>query len=148
MAAQLGEAYLDDVKVIVCDDEPDIRLLYRTAFQRAGTDVVIARDGDECVTLVDQMRPGLVVLDLMMPRRNGFSALAELHSRWPGVHVVVVRFRAHANFLQLLLADLSGLAIFLASTGPSTPSSKRRSSRRAPLFCPLTKWRPSSKSLE
>ena len=90
MAAQLGEAYLDDVKVIVCDDEPDIRLLYRTAFQSAGTDVALARDGDECVTLVDQMHPGLVVLDLMMPKRNGFSALEELHSRWPGVHVVVV----------------------------------------------------------
>jgi len=90
MVASVAAAYLGCMKVIVCDDEPDIRLLYRTAFQRAGTDVAIARDGDECVALVNQMRPGLVVLDLMMPRRNGFSALAELHSRWPSVHVVVV----------------------------------------------------------
>lgn len=78
------------MKVIICDDEPDIRLLYRTAFQSAGTDVAIAHDGDECVALVDELRPGLVVLDLMMPRRDGFSALAELHTRWPGTHVVVV----------------------------------------------------------
>jgi CheY-like chemotaxis protein len=83
-------AYVDGVKVIVCDDESEIRLLYRTAFQLAGTEVALARDGDECVTLVDELQPGLVVLDLMMPRRNGFSALTEMHSRWPGVHVVVV----------------------------------------------------------
>ena len=76
--------------MIVCDDESEIRLLYRTAFQLVGTDVAIARDGDECITLVDQLQPSLVVLDLMMPRRNGFSALAEMHTRWPNVHVVVV----------------------------------------------------------
>lgn len=76
--------------MVICDDEPDIRLLFRTAFQSAGTDVVVARDGEECVTLVDELRPSLVVLDLMMPRRDGFSALAELHTRWPDVHVVVV----------------------------------------------------------
>src|SRR2546423_1627262 len=90
MVAGLARAYLHSMKVIVCDDEPDIRLLYRTAFQSAGADVAIARDGDECITIVDQLRPRLVVLDLMMPSRDGFSALAELHTRWPGVHVVVV----------------------------------------------------------
>ena len=97
------KAYVAGVKVIICDDEPDIRLLYRTAFQSAGSDVAVARDGDECVALVDEMRPRLVVLDLMMPGRDGFSALAEVRTRWPDVHVVVVsayaspgnRTRAH-----------------------------------------------------
>ena len=78
------------VNVVICDDERDIRLLYRTAFQSTGSDVALARDGNECVALVDELGPSLVVLDLMMPRRDGFSALAELHARWPNVHVVVV----------------------------------------------------------
>jgi DNA-binding response OmpR family regulator len=83
-------AYGAPVKVIVCDDEPDIRLLYRSAFQAAGTDVAVARDGQECVDLVEDFHPALVVLDLMMPNRNGFSALGELRDRWPGVPVIVV----------------------------------------------------------
>ena len=78
------------VQVLICDDEPDIRHLYRSAFQLAGTDVTVARDADECVALAHELHPSLVILDLMMPRRDGFSALAELHETCPECHVVIV----------------------------------------------------------
>jgi len=78
------------VRVLICDDERDIRLLYRSAFEQAGSEVEVARDGDECVTMAAAHAPDLVVLDLMMPVRDGFSALAELRQRWPDTHVLVV----------------------------------------------------------
>ena len=78
------------MNVIVCDDEADIRLLYRTAFEATGSRVALARNGLECLDLLDDFVPELVVLDLMMPQLDGFSTLERIVVRAPHVHVVVV----------------------------------------------------------
>ena len=82
--------YGEPIRVLICDDERDIRLLYRTAFELAGTDVDVALDGAECVAAAEAVQPSLIVLDLMMPRHDGFYALTQLHDRMPDSHVVVV----------------------------------------------------------
>ena len=78
------------MKVLICDDESDIRLLYRTAFEQHGADVVVTKNGDECVQVAAADQPDMVILDLMMPIRDGFSTLAELHCRWPSTIVYIV----------------------------------------------------------
>jgi len=89
------------VRVLICDDESDIRLLYRSAFQQYGADVVVAKDGDECVKVAETDQPDMVVLDLMMPVRDGFSTLAELHGRWPSTHVFIVSaYASPENFTK------------------------------------------------
>lgn len=45
-----------------------------------GLDAKLARDGDQAMRMVDSLAPAVVVLDLMMPRRDGFSVLRELRS--------------------------------------------------------------------
>ena len=74
----------------MCDDEPDIRLLYRSAFSAAGADVAVAEDGDGALQVAAAWRPDLVVLDLRMPRRDGASALPEFAKVCPDAAVVVV----------------------------------------------------------
>ena len=89
------------MRVLICDDEQDIRLLYRSAFQQFGVDVVVARNGDECVQVAEDGHPDIVVLDLMMPIRDGFSTLAELHGRWPSTDVYIVSaFASPENFMR------------------------------------------------
>ena len=89
------------MKVLICDDESDIRLLYRTAFEQHGADVVVTRNGDECVQLAETDQPDMVILDLMMPIRDGFSTLAELHGRWPSTIVYIVSaFASPENFMR------------------------------------------------
>jgi CheY-like chemotaxis protein len=82
------------VRVIICDDEPDIRLLYRMAFEELGAEVSEAIDGDDCIDQMLAVCPDLVILDLYMPNRDGLSALPELKRRCPEAPVVVVS--AHA----------------------------------------------------
>lgn len=82
------------MQVLICDDEPSIRLLFRTAFERAGANVVEACDGDECLELAVREQPDLVVLDLWMPNRDGLSTLPELRERCPASRVLIVS--AHA----------------------------------------------------
>ena len=82
------------MRVLICDDEPDIRLLFRTAFEREGVIVDEAGDGDECLEVADANPPDVVILDLMMPKRDGLATLPALRRRCPKSAVVVVT--AHA----------------------------------------------------
>ncbi len=82
------------MRVLICDDEPDVRLLFRTAFEREGVDVDEAGDGDECLAHVASDPPDVVILDLMMPKRDGLATLPMLRKRHPQTAVVVVT--AHA----------------------------------------------------
>jgi CheY-like chemotaxis protein len=82
------------MRVLICDDEPDIRLLFRAAFEREGAIVDEASDGDECLLVADANPPDVVILDLMMPKRDGLSTLPALRRRCPRSAVVVVT--AHA----------------------------------------------------
>ena len=81
---------VSDVRVLICDDEPHIRLLYRSEFELAGAEVSCAGDGDECIEVAAREHPDVIILDLRMPKRDGLSALAELRSNEPNAHVVIV----------------------------------------------------------
>jgi DNA-binding response OmpR family regulator len=65
------------VKILIVDDEPDVRALVRSslAFARQDLTPVEAADGDEALALIYSERPDLVVLDLALPRRDGFAVL-------------------------------------------------------------------------
>ena len=82
------------MRVLVCDDEPAIRLLYRTAIEREGFEVDEASDGIECLAVAEQTNPDLIILDLYMPRRDGLAVLPMLREKCPDARVLVVS--AHA----------------------------------------------------
>jgi CheY-like chemotaxis protein len=63
--------------VLICDDEPSLRELIRVSLD-GDYDFAEADDGLECVEVARRVRPDVVVLDLMMPRRSGLEALADL----------------------------------------------------------------------
>jgi CheY-like chemotaxis protein len=77
-------------RVLICDDEPDIRLLYREVMEAAGAMVVEAADGDECLTVAETVRPDLVLLDLVLPGQRGLDVLVQLRQRYPLTSVVVM----------------------------------------------------------
>lgn len=76
--------------VLVCDDDPLVRLVHSTAFRAEGVEVAEAADGVECLEKAAALQPDLVVLDLNMPNLDGMSTLAELRARSPHCLVVIV----------------------------------------------------------
>ena len=78
------------MRVLVCDDEREIRLLYRSAFETEGAEVAVAEDGQRGIDMAAAFDPDLIVLDLRMPKRDGVSALPELVTLCPAAQVVVV----------------------------------------------------------
>lgn len=66
--------------ILVVDDDPHIRELLRQEFQEAGHVVRLASDGREALNSIRDDKPGLVVLDVMMPEMNGFDVAAVLRN--------------------------------------------------------------------
>ncbi len=71
------------MKVLIVDDEPDVRALVRSSLSFARQDLtpLEAADGDEALAMIYSERPDLVVLDLAMPRRDGFALLEQVRQK-------------------------------------------------------------------
>jgi len=83
-------------RVLVIDDEPDVRWLIRVSLERAGHEVLVAEDGLRGVAIAMKQHPEAIVLDLMMPVMDGYGVLAELAKdpRTADVPVLVLSARA------------------------------------------------------
>jgi len=66
------------MKILIADDEKDVRDLVRFTFERRGFEVVEAADGIEAVTLARHELPDLILLDAMMPGISGYEASRRL----------------------------------------------------------------------
>jgi two-component system phosphate regulon response regulator PhoB len=63
--------------VLICEDEPALRELIRVSLE-GPYEFAEADDGEESLALARRMRPDLVILDVMMPRRSGIEVLTEI----------------------------------------------------------------------
>lgn len=78
MNAQREQTDSARLLVLVADDEPPIRLLCQVNLAVAGMDVLQAADGEEAIKLARSAAPDLILLDLMMPRVDGWTVAEEL----------------------------------------------------------------------
>lgn len=76
-------------KILVADDEPNIRLLLNDELTEAGYQVVTAENGAQAVGLAEDARPDLIVIDIKMPEMNGVEAIHWLRQVSKGTPVVV-----------------------------------------------------------
>lgn len=67
--------------MLVADDEPSIRSAISYALKREGFVVETAADGEEALQQADAFRPDMLVLDVMMPKANGYEVLRRLENR-------------------------------------------------------------------
>ena len=83
--------------VLVADDDEDILQLLSFRLERAGYEVVQARNGDEALRLALELIPALAVLDVMMPGRDGFEVTRELRRNEATSAVPVILLTAKAQ---------------------------------------------------
>ena len=78
--------------VLIVDDDPAFRDLYKTALRFCGFDVITAPDGLGALREIEQHVPSLIILDLNMPCVDGWSVLGELaaHQATCAIPVIVV----------------------------------------------------------
>jgi DNA-binding response OmpR family regulator len=65
-------------KILVVDDDPDMREALQMILESADYTVVSAEDGEQCLSMLKQEQPDLLILDLLMPRMDGFEVCKAL----------------------------------------------------------------------
>ena len=77
-------------KVLIVDDEPDVLLLLRVNMESAVFETTLAADGETALRRIEEEEPDVVLLDIMMPVKDGWGVLRELSGRTDTPLVVVV----------------------------------------------------------
>jgi DNA-binding NtrC family response regulator len=121
-------------RVVIADDEEEIRDLLAEYLQTHGWETFRAANGLEALLHVKQQRPAVVVLDLNMPRLGGIDALKRIRTFDPTIVVVVVsanaddnmRMQAEALGVKAILDKPLDLVQLLAALGGDAPAAAPR----------------------
>jgi CheY-like chemotaxis protein len=68
------------IKILVAEDDPSTRLLFTIGFKDPQFEVKIVSDGDEALKVYDTWKPDIILLDIIMPHRNGYQTLKEIRT--------------------------------------------------------------------
>lgn len=135
-------------RILVVDDEEDVQILIRRILADAGYEVDSAGDGEQALERIEERRPDLVVLDLMMPGLDGWGVLEALRKRPDPPPVVVVTaladYRAFTRGVREgaaayvckpfhfaeLVATCHKVLLASATRGSLVPAEQRREPRR------------------
>lgn len=85
-------------KILLVDDEPRIEKLVRDMVEGAGYEFAYAENGADALALAGRIAPDLVIMDVMMPKMDGFTACRELRAR--GVTVPVIFLSAKGDIVD------------------------------------------------
>ena len=105
--------------MLVCDDEPVLRMLVRATLDQGDYIVVEASDGDEALARTRSDHPDLILLDMMMPGRSGGDVLAELRRDPATALTPVIMLTARAQSSDREAMNLAGANHYL--TKPFSP---------------------------
>jgi two-component system alkaline phosphatase synthesis response regulator PhoP/two-component system response regulator VicR len=104
---------------LVVDDEESVRNLVRTTLELDGWEVRTASDGNEALEAAESYRPDAVVLDVMMPGKDGFEVLSELRQTAHGRESAIVMLTAKALPADIYRGSKLGADLYL--TKPFDP---------------------------
>jgi len=96
-------------KILVVDDDPDVRMATRDFLTSKGHEVTLAEDGVQALKLLATVKPDVVLLDVAMPEMDGMEALRRIVASYPNLPVIMVTANADieitSKVLQLGAAD-------------------------------------------
>jgi len=87
-------------RILAVDDEPNILLSLEYILEQEGYDVHVARDGDEALELAERVRPDLILLDVAMPRKDGYEVCRVLRQHEDLASTKVVMLTAKGQPLE------------------------------------------------
>ncbi|MCP4428348.1 MAG: response regulator [Chloroflexi bacterium] len=104
--------------ILIADDDPMIRRLIRIMLESADYTVIEAQDGQDALEKASAAHPDLIILNIMMPRMDGFTACEALRSRQETAHLPIVILTGQAHMMAVNKGLLAGANRYL--TKPMT----------------------------
>ncbi|TKJ46170.1 hypothetical protein CEE35_00730 [Candidatus Aerophobetes bacterium Ae_b3b] len=78
--------------ILIVDDDPDVREAVKIILETQPYELIFASNGEECLEQVKKKTPDLIILDLLMPKKDGFEVIKELrgHPSYPRIPILVL----------------------------------------------------------
>ena len=94
---------LPNKRILIIEDEQAIRSILRKRLEANGYEVIVAEDGEEGLAVARQEKPDLILLDVMLPKRDGYSVcrLLKFDQRYRHIPVVMLTARAQEKDKKL-----------------------------------------------
>jgi DNA-binding response OmpR family regulator len=103
----------ESVRILVADDDPDLLELLRLNLEAEGHIVAVACDGTEALEMAMQVRPDLLVLDVMMPGLDGLEVTRKLRERPETAGLPIVLLTARGSNPEILEGWQSGADYYI-----------------------------------
>ncbi|HEY6009458.1 MAG TPA: response regulator [Geobacteraceae bacterium] len=91
---------MEKKRILAVDDEPNILMSIEFILEMEGYEVHIARDGDEALEVAERVRPDLILLDVSMPRKDGYEVCRILREREDMAGTKVIMLTAKGQTLE------------------------------------------------
>jgi len=101
------------LKILLADDAKNIILVLKMSLEKAGYEVMVARDGLIALKLAQEEDPDLILLDIVMPKMNGFLVLEALKDDPETAEIPVIFISAKSEDKDLERAKLLGANDYL-----------------------------------
>jgi DNA-binding response OmpR family regulator len=90
-------------KILVAEDDRFLLSAYNIKLKREGFEIITAMDGEEVLAVLKKVKPDLIILDLIMPKKDGFTVLKELkaNEKWRDIPVLVASNLGQEEDIQL-----------------------------------------------
>lgn len=83
-------------RILVVEDNPDNRILITDVLASLNYEVLVAEDGEEGVTMAGDEIPDLILMDLSLPKKDGWTAVGEIKASATLAHIPIIALTAHA----------------------------------------------------
>ncbi|MQA98679.1 MAG: response regulator [Actinobacteria bacterium] len=110
----------DSKRILICDDDPVILRLLQVNLELEGFDVLLGHNGEEAVEIAQAEHPDLIILDIMMPRMDGYQACEKLKSLDDTWDIPIVFLSAKAQQSDIERGKAFGVADYI--TKPFDPN--------------------------
>ena len=89
-------------KILIVDDEPSIARSLSFVLIKDGYDVTVAEDGEQAMAFVRASKPDIMILDVMMPKKNGYDVCEEIKSdaELRDIHVMMLTAKGQGGDLE------------------------------------------------
>ena len=116
-------------KVLIADDEDNIRELVKASLRREPIEIFEANDGKEALAKAKQIKPDLIILDVMMPGMVGYAVCEELKKHPDTKDIYVIFLTARGSSVSEITSKIQGGDEFMAK--PFDPKELREKVKKA-----------------
>lgn len=94
---------LEKKRLLIVDDEPDLAEMVKFRLEANGYEILLASDGQQALEVARKEKPDLIILDLMLPKMDGYKVcgLLKKDARYSGIPIIIFSAKAQEDNIKL-----------------------------------------------